>query len=59
MELDVQRGKKLWQESTDLELTQLNEYNTFKDLGPQAPAPHGYKKIWAHLVYDVKHEWSS
>jgi Reverse transcriptase (RNA-dependent DNA polymerase) len=33
----------------------LNVYNTFKDLGLQALAPHGYKKIWAHLVYDVKH----
>jgi hypothetical protein len=40
----------------DLELTQLNEYNTFKDLGSQASAPHGFKKIRAHLVYDMKHD---
>jgi Reverse transcriptase (RNA-dependent DNA polymerase) len=55
MELNIRNGNKLWREATDLELTQLNEYNTFKDLGPQAWAPHGYKKIRAHLVYDVKH----
>jgi hypothetical protein len=56
MELDIRNGNKLWREATDLELSQLNEYNTFKDFGPQASAPHGYKKIRAHLVYDVKHD---
>jgi Reverse transcriptase (RNA-dependent DNA polymerase) len=56
MELNILTGNKLWWEATDLELSQLNEYNTFKDLGPQALVPHGYKKIRAHLVYDVKHD---
>lgn len=56
MELDVCNGNRLWQEATDLELAQLNEYNTFRDLGHQASAPQGFKKIRAHLVYDVKHD---
>jgi hypothetical protein len=56
MELDTRNWNKLWQEATGLELSQLNEYNTFKDLGHQAQAPSGYKKIRAHLVYDVKHD---
>ena len=56
MELDTWNGNKLWREATDLELAQLNEYDTFKDLGHQASAPQGYKKIRAHLVYDVKHD---
>jgi hypothetical protein len=56
MELNTRNWNKLWREATDLELSQLNEYNTFKDLGLQALAPHGYKKIRAHLVYDVKHD---
>jgi Reverse transcriptase (RNA-dependent DNA polymerase) len=56
MELDTRNRNKLWREATDLELSQLNKY-TFKDLGSQAlAAPHGYKKIRAHLVYDVKHD---
>ena len=57
MELDIRNGNKLWREATDLELSQLNEYNTFKDLGAFKPRHlHGYKKIRAHLVYDVKHD---
>ena len=40
----------------DLELAQLNEYNTFKDLGHKASAPQGYKKIRTHLVFNCKHD---
>jgi hypothetical protein len=55
-ELDARNGNKLWQEATALELAQLHEYNTFKDLGHKASAPHGYKKIRTHLVFDCKHD---
>jgi hypothetical protein len=39
-------------------MSQLAEYNTFRDLGHKdtAPPPTGYKKIRTHLVYDYKHE---
>jgi hypothetical protein len=48
----------LWQEATDLEMSQLAEYDTFRDLGHKdtAPPPTGYKKIRTHLVYDCKHD---
>jgi hypothetical protein len=55
-ELDKWNGNTLWQEATQLELDQLDEYNTFKDLGYKAPAPAGYKKIRTHLVYNCKHD---
>jgi hypothetical protein len=40
---------------TELELTQLREYRTFKDIGHGIPPPKGYKKIRVHLVYACKH----
>jgi hypothetical protein len=55
-ELDISNGNTLWQDATALEMAQLEEYNTFKDLGYKASAPSGYKKIRTHLVYDVKHD---
>jgi hypothetical protein len=40
-----------------LELQQINEYNTFTDLGhhTKTTAPSGHKKIRVHFVFDVKH----
>ena len=35
-------------------MVQLNEYDTFRDLGKDAPEPVGHKKIWTHLVYNIK-----
>jgi hypothetical protein len=43
-------------DAVKVELTQLHEYNTFKDLGYKADAPSGYKKICTHLVFDCKHD---
>jgi hypothetical protein len=39
-------------------MSQLAEYDTFRDLGHKdtAPPPTGYKKIHTHLVYDCKHD---
>jgi hypothetical protein len=39
-------------------MSQLAEYDTFRDLGHKdtAPPPAGYKKIRTHLVYDCKHD---
>jgi hypothetical protein len=38
-------------------MSQLAEYDTFRDLGHKDTAPPltGYKKIHTHLVYDCKH----
>jgi hypothetical protein len=58
MQFDLKNGNTLWQEATDLEMSQLAEYDTFRDLGYKdtAPPPTGYKKICTHLVYDCKHD---
>jgi hypothetical protein len=39
-------------------MSQLTEYDTFRDLGHKdtAPPPAGYKKIRTHLIYDCKHD---
>ena len=54
--IDQQNGNTRWQDPMALELSQLQEYNTFKDLGKGALGPEGYKKIKVHMVYDVKHD---
>jgi hypothetical protein len=58
MQFDLKNGKTLWREATNLEMSQLAEYDTFRDLGHKdtAPPPTGYKKIHTHLVYDCKHD---
>jgi len=52
--LDKRNGNSKWAEATQLEMTQLDDYSTFKDVGKVIP--DGYKKIRVHLVYDVKHD---
>ena len=52
--LDKRNGNSKWAEATQLEMTQLDDYTTFKDVGKVIP--EGYKKIRVHLVYDVKHD---
>jgi hypothetical protein len=58
MQFDLKNGNTLWREATNLEMSQLAEYDTFRDLGHKdtAPPPTGYKKIRTHLVYDCKHD---
>ena len=54
--IDEREGNTKWQDSEHTELEQLWEYETFRDLGKDAPIPSGYKKIPCHMVYDVKHD---
>ncbi len=58
MQFNPKNGNTLWREATDLEMSQLVEYGTFRDLGHKdtAPPPTGYAKIHTHLVYDCKHD---
>ena len=58
LELDARNGNTKWQDCTRLEMQQLNEYSTFKDLGRASSlrVPDGFKKIRVHLVYAVKHD---
>jgi hypothetical protein len=56
MFIDEKNGNTKWRDAEKLEMDQLFEYDTFKDLGKNGPTPEGYKKIPCHMVYDVKHD---
>jgi hypothetical protein len=58
LQFDLKNGNTLWREATNLEMSQLAEYDTFRDLGHKDTAPPltGYKMICTHLVYDCKHD---
>ena len=56
IELDKQNGNNKWQEAMTLELDQLQEYNTFRDLGKGSKPPPGYKRIHVHFVFACKHD---
>ena len=53
-DLDRRNGNTRWQDAVDLEMSQLDEYSTFKNNGPKIPA--GHQKLRIHLVFDVKHD---
>ena len=54
---EINRNNR-WKESIQVEMTQLDEYHCFIDAGiyGRDSPPDGYKKIRAHLVFDVKHD---
>ena len=54
--LDAKNGNTKWQDAEKQELVQLDDYNTFKNLGKGGKAPEGYQKIRVHFVYAVKHD---
>ena len=58
LRLDERNGNTRWQDSTKDELQQIDEYNTFTDMGHKdtAKSPDGYKKIRVHLIFAVKHD---
>jgi hypothetical protein len=58
IQLDQKNGNTKWQDAVALELLQIDDYNTFKDIGHKdnTKIPGGYKKLRVHLVFDVKHD---
>jgi Reverse transcriptase (RNA-dependent DNA polymerase) len=56
--LDKRNGNTLWADAAELELTQIDDYDTFIDKGhhTKVKPPDGYKKIRVHLICDVKHD---
>ena len=54
--IDTKNGNTNWQDAEKVEIDQLDEYNTFEDLGKDADTPKGHKKIPCHMVYDFKHD---
>ena len=58
LELDKRNGNTKWEDSTKLEMEQLFDYNTFRDIGlySETKIPTGFKRIRVHLVFAVKHD---
>ena len=55
MRLDKENGNTHWQDTMDLELTQIHEYKVFKDTGKaqfhngKVVIPDGFQKIRVHF----------
>ena len=56
IKIDAENSNTLWQDAMALEMSQLQEYDTFKDLGRGAAPPIGHRKIRVHFVFAVKHD---
>jgi hypothetical protein len=56
MKLDAESGTTRWKDATKLELAQIDDYETFEDIGKGGTPPIGFRKIKVHLVFDVKHD---
>ena len=57
MQLDKLHKHTKWQKAINLEMVQIDEYTTFKDLRYKSKVqpPSGYKRISVHLLFYVKH----
>jgi hypothetical protein len=55
MAIDEANGNHFWRDAEETELSQIDEYSVFTDLGFKGEPP-GFKKIRVHMVYDVKHD---
>ena len=54
LQLDKLNGNNLWKEAIEKELSQINEYKTFKSVKDGVRIPSDYKRIPYHFVFDVK-----
>ena len=52
--IDQRNQKTGWQDAINLEIAQLNSYETFKVIEEDMPTPMGYKRIPHHIIFDVK-----
>jgi hypothetical protein len=58
MKFDELNHNSRWDQSVKVEMKQLDDYHCFISAGiyGKDSPPSGYKNIWAHLVFDVKHD---
>ena len=56
LRIDRESNNTMWRDSMALELSQLMDYETFKDYGHGDRRPAGYKRIRTHWVFDIKHD---
>ena len=55
--IDADTGTTFWKDAIQLELDQMDEYNTFQDHGISANLDQSvWKRIRVHFVFDVKHD---
>ena len=55
LELDHANGNTKWRDSEIIELKQIDDYETFMDIGTDKRPPDDFKKINVHIVYTCKH----
>ena len=56
MELDQENGNTKWRDSEKKELGQIDDYETFLNMGKGYKPGPDYKRINVHIVYAVKHD---
>ena len=56
MRFDQDNRNSNWKEAERLELSQVDKYDSFIDLGKGTKPPDGYKRISVYMVYDMKHD---
>ena len=54
--LQEQQGHKKWTDAEGVELKQIDDYDTLRDIGKGTHLPSGYTKIRVAFVYDCKHD---
>jgi hypothetical protein len=54
--MDASNGITKWQATINLELDQLDDYNTFIDKGKLTDGPNGFKRINCYFVFDCKQD---
>ena len=52
--MDKENGNTLWEDAIKLELKQIQEYDTFRDMGVGVKMDPSYSKIKVRLVFDAK-----
>ena len=56
LKFDHDNGNILWQDAVALELKQILDYDSFRDLGNSAPVPQGFTQISVQFVFGAKED---
>ena len=56
IDIGRQSGNNKWLQAEQTELEQIQEYNTFIDMGKGILMPSDFTKIRVHFVYAIKHD---
>ena len=56
LQIDKDNGNQSWQLSIDVEMNQIDEYETFRNMGRGVKPPRDHQRIRVHFVFDVKHD---